>query len=511
MKRSRREEVRQDYGTKRPRKHHRNSDATTSPISQLPNELMIHVLRLFRNGCPEVSDYINAITCCKHWAGLGIDLTHADLVIDGPHTLTRFMTVFPRQHIVNLTSLTILIDDANDHATNWSATHIYVLPFRISEMIRLKAFSLTINGQTSISLNDPEQTDGFLQQFIENCLDHLPQSVTDLELCTSKMRPPSTEEPSPMWPEKHLCKALNNVLPRLHRLSLQLRDTCPLILGTSQSTQNQNTRFPHLRQVFIDISSPTNALVTRSGSVMTPRLSDLCNQNRYEPCHTVPSAMEMVCQVMLRDLRKAIDNGAFPSIRTFTIHRAEVPRIVDSDGQGFIHILDLVANTTTSIPVSLRVNHTGPTRILHVQLKSASGGGSLPACAVLNIPFLADLGAWYTTSNGPRLPGIYELHEYDPRHTHFLQAFRIGDLVPSSAPAENYEILFLEDSNERSRRLAESARRWDVLLQSDLKYGLIPPGYRASSALVAEVVMQFAGSHLYSLVLLGDTKLERVE
>ncbi|KAK7720629.1 hypothetical protein SLS57_005408 [Botryosphaeria dothidea] len=376
-------------------------------------------------------------------------------------------------HIVNLTSLTILIDDANDHATNWSATHIYVLPFRISEMIRLKAFSLTINGQTSISLNDPEQTDGFLQQFIENCLDHLPQSVTDLELCTSKMRPPSTEEPSPMWPEKHLCKALNNVLPRLHRLSLQLRDTCPLILGTSQSTQNQNTRFPHLRQVFIDISSPTNALVTRSGSVMTPRLSDLCNQNRYEPCHTVPSAMEMVCQVMLRDLRKAIDNGAFPSIRTFTIHRAEVPRIVDSDGQGFIHILDLVANTTTSIPVSLRVNHTGPTRILHVQLKSASGGGSLPACAVLNIPFLADLSA--------------------------------------CAPAENYEILFLEDSNERSRRLAESARRWDVLLQSDLKYGLIPPGYRASSALVAEVVMQFAGSHLYSLVLLGDTKLERVE
>lgn len=59
--------------------------------------------------------------------------------------------------------------------------------------------------------------------------------------------------------------------------------------------------------------------------------------------------------------------------------------------------------------------------------------------------------------------------------------------------------------------MAESARRWDVLLQSDLKYGLIPPGYRASSALVAEVVMQFAGSHLYSLVLLGDTKLERVE
>ncbi|EKG18400.1 F-box domain containing protein [Macrophomina phaseolina MS6] len=512
MKRGRTEDPPQDETDHR-RKRMRDSIATASKISDLPNELIIYILTLFRNSCSTVSDYLNAVTCCKQWAALGASLAYADLVLDNLPAISAFTSRFPEQHLRNLTSLTIVVkkepvEDEDDAPATPPVSPFLLIPIKLAQMTRLKTFSLTIEDQPLLLLH-ASQTDSILQTFVEHCLERLPQSVINVELSTSKMRPSTLPMGDENWPGVHLCKALNNVLPRLHRLSLQLRDACPQIFGTPGSSPSANVKFPHLREVFFDISSPMNALIAPAGSLVTRRLSRLCHADRYEPRHTIPSALEMVCQCMLRDLRTAIEQDAFPSIQTFTIHRAEVSD-VKTDTHGFIHILDLVANTTASIPTFLEVpsaDSSPKTYTLHIR---NSAGTTLSLIQAPVLPFLPDLGAWYSTSNGARLPGIHNEHEYAPSHDIFLRTFRKAALVPNMSEGD-FSTLLTADRKQRELLLAARAYRWDGLLETDLKYGLFPRGYKPVSALVAEFVVLFVGGHLYSLVVLGDTRLEPVE
>lgn len=375
------------------------SCSSFSPIKELPQEILLIVLKQVRN-ISTSSSFVSCLLVCRRWCDLGLSLLHSLICLTNSN-LENFLNRFSHANCVLVRSLTVKINTRppKDSESRYIGAKLLssLLPSlatMISKMSTLLVFSFVVARKKMLfpRFGVPTSIITLMIENLSNRCVHLEIDIQNLTL--SGLR------------SVHLCEKIRDILPRLQHFRVRLFRLCPAMIlanfnkdGTIEG-QPINSSAPSLKTFIINY--PVHRLsdgLEKSSRVcrqLGEPISDLPRYFRSQARHYLATTLQ---DLLIRCNYPEIEGLWLLNIQSGGDDPAECQRY------SFNRPV-MVLNKTSAIPYTFDKSfwRTGP---VHKEPDLVlTPEGDVVACSMWGFDDLAEPQIWQETLSGCRMPAM---------------------------------------------------------------------------------------------------------